>query len=492
MKHFNQRKLAGSLQALSDEEFKLLGKWLKSSWHNSNKKLFALYRIIRPYFPKFDHPSLTVDILYDRLFPNKVWDNKIFNNLLGKFRQQVDRFRIDQYLEKRPELQEELLMRDNLERQQNAAFTKLAKKLIKNIQAASVHSEEDLWQLSQFNDLVYFQPSEENRYQADRHFLRQADHYLDRFYILRKFRYLHESNQRNRILQDTEDNNFQIALLKELAQKFDCPALKLYQFCIDHPGQKDRDQTEYFQQQYFSHYHQLAPQEQMIFLTTCRNDAINLSTAGDIQGYRNLFSLYNFGLEKGILLHKGQITGVTYNNYVLAGTLLGEELAVNDFIDKYATALPPKMYEDATNWSTAQLMYSQGHYNNCIYYIQQRTFRDKIYKIQSRVTQTKAYFDLQCKNSNMYAPFRSNCAAFEKYMRRSKLYEDTRREACLKWIRYTKALANIDPEKDRSQQLHKIEHRLSGDSNVFGQLWLIQKIRELEKAGDRTNRQQSP
>ena len=61
------------LQALDQEEFLRLGKFLRSPFYNYNKTIVALYEHLKKYYPALDSNKLEKEKVWAKLYPGKAF-----------------------------------------------------------------------------------------------------------------------------------------------------------------------------------------------------------------------------------------------------------------------------------------------------------------------------------------------------------------------------------------------------------------------------------
>lgn len=71
------------LKALSPEEFKEFGKFVRSPYFNENGKLVELYGLLKKYYPEFSNRNFSKENLYVKLFAGRAYNDGTMRKLLS-------------------------------------------------------------------------------------------------------------------------------------------------------------------------------------------------------------------------------------------------------------------------------------------------------------------------------------------------------------------------------------------------------------------------
>jgi hypothetical protein len=80
------------IRAFSKEEFKEFGRFVKSPYYNSNKKIIALYETLKKYYPELNHSHLTGEKLYKKIYPGKKFKKSEIEKLSYAMRVLAEKF----------------------------------------------------------------------------------------------------------------------------------------------------------------------------------------------------------------------------------------------------------------------------------------------------------------------------------------------------------------------------------------------------------------
>ena len=119
-------KLIILLKTLSKEEFRRLGKFLKSPFFNYSKPVLSLYEILKNYFPTFESPKLTQENISRKVYPNTTFNPNKFWQLTSKLTRIIEKFIVIIELEVTPSKEEKLLIQSLANRNKNTSTVRMS------------------------------------------------------------------------------------------------------------------------------------------------------------------------------------------------------------------------------------------------------------------------------------------------------------------------------------------------------------------------------
>ncbi len=486
MPDFSNSKLAQNLRLFRPDELKSFDKWLHSPWCTANKKLARLFALLQKYYPDFEHPACQFDSLLSKLDPEKKTTPKYLRNLMAELSKQVHQFLIYQQLAHRDDIKNQLLQEVLLQREQTQSAAALAMKTIQTLEEKTAKSSEDFFVLHQLYQQLYFQIHTATRQQPDQHFLHKANQMLDVFYTLTKAHFLLEQQERIRISRGNMAIPGDNKMVLNFAKKTDVPALQIYDELLTVPTPISFPSFLKIKALVFDAFDTFGEREQRVFFMSLLNMAARLRLQGQGKVLEEIFELYQLGLEKKLLLQDGKMTARTYNNIVTVANLLEKRPFVGHFITAFTASLEAKIQPDAHCWAKAHTAYHCGNFEEAIDLINEHSrkhpFSSHLYNLQSRMILLQANFDLFRKDDTYYESFLHYCLALEKFIRRDKVFSDSRKRAYLNFIKITQKLGGlIESNNITTTTLQSIKSMLKKEGNIQARRWLLHKIGELEK-----------
>ncbi len=482
MPSFSNTKLARLLSLLQPKECKLFARWLDSPWCNRNPRLAPFLRLLMNYYPRFDQPRCHQEHLYAQLFPEKPFQSKSMRQLMSELSKQIEQFLIQQQLQKKPQQQRLLLQEAFLERHQTEWFEKSSQRTITELEAQPTRSWMDLLQLCLLNEGLYFQPDTTVRHQPEQRVLHRANHYLDAFYALVKYRLAFEFEERRKIMRGKQEVEVDLPALRNLKDRIQDPALLIFEehLSIEQPLALER----YYEIKDLTlgHMDSLSMRNQRDFLYALINQATRFVAQGQPNARQELLELYQVGINRNLLLMKKRITGRTFSNIVSVSNSLGRHDLALDFSENYSVYLKPELKVDALVWARGHTHYYAGEFENVVDVLINHSFSVYLYDLQSRRLLLQSYFDLLCVDISYEEYFFHYSGAFEKYIRRGKFFNASQQRAHLFFLTNTRKLASMIIKKQTdNESLEKFLSSLEEEKGGHGKFWLQSKVKELRK-----------
>ena len=110
--------------------------------------------------------------------------------------------------------------------------------------------------------------------------------------------------------------------------------------------------------------------------------------------FREIFDLYQSGLQHGALLENGILSRWTYNNITLTGLRLREFEWVKTFLHDYAPLLGESHREGAVNFNLARYHYETGALREAMQHLLRIDYDDVLHNLAAKTMLCKIYFTL--------------------------------------------------------------------------------------------------
>lgn len=195
------------------------------------------------------------------------------------------------------------------------------------------------------------------------------------------------------------------------------PVIRLYFLCYQCLTQPDR--TEDFQalKAMLPDAGRWLPMEELRSMTMATiNYCIRRLNTDAPSFMRDVFEIYQTGLEQGVFLENGELSRFTYKNIVSAALALGETTWTEQFIHRYTPLLPPAHRNDYERFCTAKLCYRLRDYAAAQTLLHSVAFDDVFLDLNARVLLLKMYFE-----NGEWRLLRGFLTAFERFVGRKKM-----------------------------------------------------------------------
>ncbi len=483
MHQFARSKMVGTINGLNKDEYRLLGRWLRSPFFNVNKSLVRFHKVIKRYHPNYDHPNCSKEKLFQKIFPGEEYQAKPMLVLMSELTKQVEMFLVHQQLNEEPDARENLLKNSYLKRNQIDRYEKRIRSRITKLEQKKSLVKREFLELAHLFEDLYNRPSMSTRYKAKQDALMKMNHYLDRYYALGKHRILNELTERTQAIKGDNGVSIDKSALSNLREKLQEPVLDLYgmKAAIEIPEKE----TDYFKlkNQFLAHFHLLELKDQKILFFSLVNMAIRIKVrVGKLENLKQIHQLYKLGLKHNWLIHNKQMTSITFCNIVLISNSTEDYAFSEKFVEQYVSYLEIEIQEDAKIWALAETQYRYGHFKETIDLLKSHRFSVHVFNLQTRVLLLKAYFDLYVSDNSYDEFFEYYTLATEKFFRRDKFITKSKMDSMLKLLRYSNSLAvGIFEKKLNLEFLTNIKQEIALEENISSKDWLFTKIKELEK-----------
>ena len=471
----HNNKLLKILSTFSEEDLRRFKKMLQSPFFTTNKNLLALFKYLHRYYPDFSSPKLMKIYVFRKLFPKQEYSDIKLRNLFSEMTRLAEDYLIHQELKNKSIDRKKILMDIYGQKQLLPLFNREADKI-----------QQELG-LSSFDDMLVY----ETRYQTnlkkldrlpskallDRfQLLLTTSNHLEYYYQLSKAKINAElesfrgilSTQQTTLIEDGGKVDWTDHLLFQLYEKI----TKLYQT-------SDLRIFNSVKKKLITQVDQIRPSLQIELLMHLINFTIRQMKKDDRKFNQLAFELYRFGLEKNILIQNGQLHDTAFLNIAVAGSKSNAFEWTQNFLEEYDSYVSEEVRKDVKTLAYANLLFHRKLFSKAIDDLSQHSFIHPLYLISSRIHALRCYYELYLQDSSYHELLISQGQAFEKFVRRSKVYNDSFSKACLNFVSMLSKMANwrLGKKMTKAQQ-QIIFQKLEEQEHTISRSWLLEKIKE--------------
>jgi hypothetical protein len=483
------------LSSLNKDEFKILGKFLKSPIHNSNKNLMKLYQFLRQIYPDFESEKINLELIHKKVFTGKIFNEKITRNLTYEFCDNIETFfSFINYSNNKFSYQKHLL-------------EELNKRKLDHFVKANLKNADEL---------------------AANHKIKDNESYSFKAF-LEKARFMHEFKEvpmgKSLVLNNIQKeylknifNNFLLILLQEYIDMKDRGTTIKSEMDISHiePHLKYlngnieayKDETSIYLMFKYLHLNEQTCKEEYFEL---KNITISSKENISEELFKDfILQLYNFckikeregqkefGYESFELIKfidynnmfcesDGMIIEHNYTNTIATAIRLKEVAWAMEFANKYKNKIPEKVRENTFNYNMAAICYSTSstcegnkkkeYENKALDFLTKVKTSDFYYMTRVNNLQLMVYYD-----KNDLEPIFSLVDAYRHYIHSNELIPDDLRIRYSNFINFISRLANIKSGSGRVSLIYKLKLEVQSATTEYKQ-WLIKRIEEIELLG---------
>lgn len=478
-----QSKLIHLLKALPKNEFNDLGKFLRSPYLNSNKRLIIFYDILKKYYPEFESPKLAKSIIFKKIFPSgKPFKDKELRALMSDFSKAIENFLAHHELKQGNLLRRKHLAKSLSKKNDFKALERATDSLIEDLKKGTERGTDYYLDVFGLNRDLYFH-SETTSFQKSSGRIEAIMHNLDLFYVLSKLRLSFEFFARQQLLGESHE----ISLLSESKQ------IALERFSAENPLFEIYANLVSLYQESFSikklsevrrafekHLQLLQKGEQEIILRSLLNYANRKITEGETEYFHEMWELYKLGLRKNLFIQNQKLPYSTFLNILVTAVYLKEWNWAEEFMSDYQHFLDENHRIDTLNYGKAYFLFSLGNYAESSKLLIAIEHKDLNFSLRLKPLTIKCFYELSLKESHYHDFLWSQIEAFEKSLHRNKILSQQKRQANLNFCQLTKKLLKgkyaIEPKFVIKANLEK---ELNDKKYILHKKWLIQKIERL-------------
>lgn len=463
------------LRTFTPVELTAFAKYLRSPFFNHREDIVRLFGY---FFEKKEAKRISVfdkKRVFDRVFPNEDFDEKKLSYTLFFLHQAAQNFlvskdaasgdEVDFYLH----LTKKLRMR-GLEQQSKTALQKaeaaLSSQPYRNIE---YHQKAHLFHLERYELDARQQRAAAHSFQemageSDLHFMAGK---LRQGCMAHSYKTISEANYHLDLL----DEVLALVQKKQLQTR---PAVGLYYFAYRALTEVDSQpwyaQLREAMRAHFQHF----PKEEMRDIYTLAVNycirQINTEWSADAPEFylRQVFDLYQNGLENGVFLEDGVLSRFTYKNIAHAGLGLNAFDWVENFLNAYKEALLPKHRESAYCYNLASLHFRRSNYGEVLQLLTQTEFDDVLHQLDARRMLLRSYYEL-----GEFSALDSLLDSFESFLRRRRDVGYLR-ENYLQLIRLTKKRLQLSAGDLEARE--RLRAEVLGQKALAERAWLLTKV----------------
>ena len=301
--------------------------------------------------------------------------------------------------------------------------------------------------------------------------LHQMAQSMDQAYLIQRLQQSCRLMAHSSVYHSEVDDRLVDTILPQLkaSSLLDTPGIKLYYNCYQMLKAPMKDECFLlFQQSLFQHGHLVAQAELRDLYLLAINHCVRRVNDNDQSFYKQLYMLYQKGLETKALIENKSLSRFTYHNIVTTGLRIHEYKWVGQFISHYQSYLERPYRESSYSFCRAHLLFHQKEYDEALLLLQKANYRDLLLNLGAKTLQLKIYYETQAMEL-----LDAHLDAMSNFIRRKKVI-GYHRTNYLNIIRFTRKLLNINPyDSKESKALIKA---INSEKTLTEKGWLSAKV----------------
>ncbi|PSJ71451.1 hypothetical protein C7N43_39240 [Sphingobacteriales bacterium UPWRP_1] len=387
-----QSKLITLLRAFTATEHKEFRKFVRSPFFNTNENVVKLYDYLYKYAPGFDSPRLDRQKVFSFLFPDEPYKEIKIQQFASLLVTLIEQFWIHNDL-KEPAPDATLRLADAYRQRRLMMYWQKTLSGIDNLPPTNA-PDAAYYQLQQQIQQHEAIEAQEKREQEPH--LQEVLHKLTVFFTVSYLRYGSKALNFRRF---NPQQDYNMPLLEEVVayaaqpENTGNPAMQIYlHIWLSLQQPDDETHFEGLKSLLMQHHHLFTRPEAEEMFVFAHNYCIGKLNKGQQRYLRELFDLYRFEMEHGIINPQETLSASVYRNIITIAQLLGEWVWMEDFINNFRQAVG----EDTYIFNLARLRFLQKRYTQTVELLQNRQdrFGDVLMLLAAKSLQLKALYEL--------------------------------------------------------------------------------------------------
>lgn len=477
----HKSKFIEIIRTLTPDEFRQFRSFVRSPFHNSNKKVIEVVEIVKKCFDEYDSPKLEKEKVFKRIYPGKKYNDTVMRILLSDLLKLAEEFLVNTALKASPSDEMKLLLSELDMRKLHSLFDRNLKIAFSRL------SEPGIINMDYYNSLYSIQSkkidnmiSRGKQPQSAEDVLLQGE-YLINFFLISFINIAHELAVHEEVLNVRFEKN----TISDLLENFDIGSF------IETLHSKNYENAKVLKIYYGLYALYLNPGEDYSFKNIenlmlenldlfTREEKFNLfivleSILTSRNAYEDLFKMYNLMIIKNILTHKESdyIQLNFFRNIFYTGIMLKEFDWTERFILENLEKLDPSQRENTKHLAFAYLYFGKKDYEKALTEINRVSYEYFAIKIDVRMLTLKIYYEL-----DSFEPALSLIDTFAHYLANSKSVSSAYKTSFTNFLKFLKVLI-----KFRTGMITEYEGNLKDEilsaRELSGKAWLIEKTESI-------------
>ncbi len=467
-------KVIQLISSLQPKEIKGLEQYLAKHITPKEALVNALFVVIKSWIVTNDNTLIIKEVVLNKLHLSDDEGDKKFRYACTYLAQYVEQYLIQIHLQNNPITSNELLLKELQVRNAKKQFdTIIIDEFEKNKlnEPNFLNYYEKEFQLSELR----YKALQPNELRGEKNNLQHLVEYLDLFYITRKLYYTCELLNNNNSYTFQYKANWLAELQVMIAQTKDkTPILDTYNtvlLTLLYP--EDESHFLALQSKIEKLYPTLHPARFKELNTYLRNYIVRKINTGFNQYNNLLFENNIMMLQRKLFLLDQYFDEFAFKNIVVIALRVGQVQWAETFILQHQNQLNPLNKDNALTYNTAYLLFHKKEYHKGLQLLNQVSFTDAYYHLDSKSLLLKLYYEL-----DETAPFFSLIEAFKVYLKRNKKINENQLLFYSNFIVFCTKLYKIKLQYPHKTE--KLENELKTAIGVADKQWIITKLIEIK------------
>lgn len=474
-------KVVALLKTFSKREGKLLEKYIRSPFFNTNPTMVLFLKYLQKSAPDFKGRRLERKKAYIALFPNEPFKEIKIQQYMSDLVGLVEAFWVHQAA-KRKDVEKYLTIAEQYRKRNLAHYWK------KNMEVAAdkiAHSapETTIFCYQQLQiDTALHQAIEAEGQRDQEPNLQQVSDSLDAFYIVSKLKYYCKALNYQRFKTTSYDLQMIVEILAQVERKPypHIPAIRIYyhavQTLLDPKAEAHFNQLKKLLHQ---HSAQLHPTEVQDMFVLARNYCIQQLNTGNKAYLREIFDLYKIEIANYTPAQAEKLPPSTYKNIATVALLLKEHQWLENFIYTFKNTVTEPLF----TFNLASLRFSQKRFEEVVELLQPTEYEEVLLHLSVKSLLLKTYFELEQENPHDFDyedRLDLYITSFTAFLNRKKEQLTKHYIYYLNLTRYLRELLKWGRSLEKTNaKLQQLNESITATTKIAEKVWLQEKVQAL-------------
>lgn len=471
-----------ALKSLNITELNRFKKFVISPYFNKNENVIRLFNLLEEDIRQTVKKSESKDRIWHALFPKEEFSGVRLRKVYSDLLRVVEQFLAQEQFESNPLHKANYLLKaislKQLDKLYNSTISTVRRLSSRQIEkTASYYYYQYQIEKNLFDLTTEFEKKTKSKSKDNILNISDIAQNLDYFYLAEKMRYyctlmtwknIANIDQEVLFIEDTVNQ------IKSIDYSNIPPITIYYQIYLTTIEPEKEEHFEILMKLIDSHLELFPLEEAKDIYESALNYCVRKVNKGNQSYFQNIFDLYNFGLNSGIILEKNEISPTSVRNICITALRLKKYEWTEQFIEKYKPKINEKYRENAYNFNKARYFWHTKQFDRVISQISSVEFNDIFYELSSKAMLLTSYYELDEIDA-----MDSLINSFRTFLNRHKKEIPLqRRNNYFNLIQYSKKLSKYLPGD--LEFLVKLKAEITQEAQIADKPWLLEKIKELD------------
>ena len=474
------------IRTFTPEEIEEFGRLVESPFFNKQKTLIRVYSEIRKYYPEFSGPEFTKEVVYERIYEGKPFDDVVFRKYLSNLNRLAEQYLIQIQL-RGDELNFRNALLEQLEnRNQTRPFRKLLSDtrdcLNNKLELKTFYHKHILQECVISNQVKTNSLSELNTN------IKKSELYLQLYLLLNEclntvqefilnlsFRYENSVN-----IESESENNLKVSGFLKDAEYLTETERLFARLCLDNiklvQDPLNPELVVRLKASLGNISNMLSAELKYIFYSHLNTFYMHAISSGMRRFSRSLFESFKTMVEEGMFVYCGKdfINFSQFREILLNAIEVCELQWAEDFIKRYSGTQPSYIKETVHNYSHALLSYEKNDLNAALSHLLLLSDEDAVIKLDTEPLRMMIYYDLDYPEQAL-----SVAERYRRFVLQKGNYSDAIAERQLEFIRVIKFLIRYKYSSERICGRKEFLNMFSSVESMRRKDWILKKHSEV-------------